>query len=115
VSASSPRQTSRQETDVAARTLARFLERELGPSVAWDLSSLAPRATSLLDVTVTGCRQGDLAHAALASSTRFLELNAAAWRAASNSLSSAQPISPPAPPRLSTTKSKPTTPTCAEA
>jgi hypothetical protein len=30
-------------------------------------------------VTVIGCRQGDLADAALASSTRFIELDAAAW------------------------------------
>jgi hypothetical protein len=30
-------------------------------------------------MTVTGCRQGDLVHAALASSTRFIELDAAAW------------------------------------
>jgi hypothetical protein len=30
-------------------------------------------------VTVIGCRQDDLADAALASSTRFIELNAAAW------------------------------------
>jgi hypothetical protein len=30
-------------------------------------------------VTVTGCRQGDLAEAALTSSTRFIELDAAAW------------------------------------
>ena len=35
--------------------------------------------TSLLDVTVNGARQGDLAHAALASSTRFIELDAAVW------------------------------------
>jgi hypothetical protein len=38
-----------------------------------------PGATSLLDVTVTGCRQGDLANAALASSTHFIELDAVAW------------------------------------
>jgi hypothetical protein len=47
--------------------------------VAWNLPSLAPGATSLLDVTVPGARQGDLAHAALASSTRFIELDAGAW------------------------------------
>jgi hypothetical protein len=41
-----------------------------------DLPALA---TSLLDGTVTGCRQGDLAHASLASSARFVELDAAAW------------------------------------
>jgi hypothetical protein len=32
-----------------------------------------------VDVTVPGCRQGDRAEAALASSTRFVEFNAAAW------------------------------------
>jgi hypothetical protein len=53
--------------------------REFAAEVAWDLPSLAPGATSLLDVTVAGCRQGDLMHAALASSTRFIELDAAAW------------------------------------
>ena len=52
---------------------------EFAAEVAWDLPSLAPGATSLLDVTVNGARQGDLAHAALASSTRFIELDAAAW------------------------------------
>jgi hypothetical protein len=39
----------------------------------------APSATSLIDVTVSCCRQGDLADAALTSSTRFIELDAAAW------------------------------------
>jgi hypothetical protein len=53
--------------------------REFAAEVSWDLPSLAPGATSLLDVTVPGCRQGDLAHAALASSTRFVELDATAW------------------------------------
>ena len=47
--------------------------------MSWRLPSPAPGATSLLDVTVTGCRQGDLAHAAQASSTRFIKLDAAAW------------------------------------
>lgn len=54
-------------------------QREFAAEVTWDLPSLAPGATSLLDVTVPGCRQGDLADAALASSTRFVELDAAAW------------------------------------
>ncbi|HYZ34469.1 MAG TPA: hypothetical protein VE684_19540 [Crenalkalicoccus sp.] len=54
-------------------------QREFVAEVSWDLPSLAPGATSLLDVTVTGCRQGDLADATLASSTRFIELDAAAW------------------------------------
>jgi hypothetical protein len=54
-------------------------QREFAAEVAWDLPNWAPGATSLLDVTVPGARQGDLAHAALASSTRFVELDAAAW------------------------------------
>ena len=53
-------------------------QREFAAEVAWDLPSLAPGATSLLDVTVTGSRQGDLAHAALSASPRFVELDAAA-------------------------------------
>ena len=54
-------------------------QREFAAEVSWDLPSLAPGATSLLDVPVMGCRQGDLASAALASSMRFIELDAAAW------------------------------------
>ena len=54
-------------------------QREFAAEVAWDLPSLAPGETSLLDVTVAGVRQGDIADAALASSTRFIELDAAAW------------------------------------
>ncbi len=54
-------------------------QREFAAEVARDLPSLAPGATSLLDVTVPGCRQGDLAAAALASSTRFVEPDAVAW------------------------------------
>jgi hypothetical protein len=54
-------------------------QREFAAEVSWDPPSLAPGATSLLDVTVTGCRQGEVADAALASSTRFTELDAAAW------------------------------------
>jgi len=53
--------------------------RTLALETSWDLPNLAPGETSLLDVTVNGARQGDLAHAALASSTRFIELDAAAW------------------------------------
>ncbi|WP_211870847.1 hypothetical protein [Neoroseomonas terrae] len=45
----------------------------MGPAIA------GAGATSLLDVTVAGARQGDLANAALASSTRFIELDATAW------------------------------------
>ena len=33
----------------------------------------------MLDVTVSGARAGDLASASLASSTRFIELDAAVW------------------------------------
>ena len=54
-------------------------QREFAAEVSWDLPSLAPGATSLLEVTVNGARQGDLAYTALASSTRFIELDAAAW------------------------------------
>jgi hypothetical protein len=54
-------------------------QREFAAEVAWDLLSLAPDPTSLLDVTIPGARQGDLAHAALATSTRFVELDAAVW------------------------------------
>ena len=52
-------------------------QREFAAEASWDLPDLAPGATSLLDVAVTGCRQGDPADAALASSTRFIELDAA--------------------------------------
>ena len=47
--------------------------------MSWDLPSLAPGATSLIDVTVNGARAGDLAQASLVSSTRFIELDAAVW------------------------------------
>ncbi|WP_347547178.1 hypothetical protein [Roseomonas sp. CAU 1739] len=54
-------------------------QREFAAEVSWDLPSLAPGATSLLDVTVNGARAGDLAQASLVSSTRFIELDAAVW------------------------------------
>ena len=54
-------------------------QREFAAEVSWDLPSLAPGATSLIDVTVSGARQGDLASASLVSSTRFIELDAAVW------------------------------------
>ena len=54
-------------------------QREFAAEVPWDLPSLAPGATALTDVTVPGARQGDFAHAALATATRFIELDAAAW------------------------------------
>jgi hypothetical protein len=47
--------------------------------VSWDLPSLAAGATALLDVTVAGARVDDLAHASLATSSRFFELDATAW------------------------------------
>jgi hypothetical protein len=43
------------------------------------LDEREPDATSPLDVTVTGCRQGDLVDAALASSTLMVKFDAAAW------------------------------------
>ena len=51
-------------------------QREFAAEVSWDLPSLAPGATSLIDVTVSGARAGDLAQASLVSSTRFIEINA---------------------------------------
>ncbi|MBU8540653.1 glycoside hydrolase family 55 protein [Falsiroseomonas tokyonensis] len=53
--------------------------REFAAEVSWDLPSLAPGATALLDVTVNGARAGDMATASLVSSTRFIELDAAVW------------------------------------
>lgn len=47
--------------------------------MSWDLPSLAPGATALIDVTVNWARAGDLAQASLVSSTRFIELDAAVW------------------------------------
>ncbi len=54
-------------------------QREFAAEVSWDLESLAPGATSLVDVTVNGARAGDLAQASLVSPTRFIELHAAVW------------------------------------
>ena len=53
--------------------------RQFAVETTWDLPNLGPGATSLLDVTVPGARQGDIAAATLLSSTRFLELSAVAW------------------------------------
>ncbi|MCZ8150138.1 MAG: phage terminase large subunit family protein [Roseomonas sp.] len=53
--------------------------REFAAEVSWELPSLAPGATSLIDVTVKGARSGYLAQASLVSSTRFIELDAAVW------------------------------------
>ena len=52
-------------------------QREFAAEVSLDLPSLAPGATSLIDITMTGARAGDLATALLVSSTRFIELDAA--------------------------------------
>jgi hypothetical protein len=51
--------------------------REIAAEVSWDLPSLTPGATSLIDVTVNGARAGDLAQASLVSATRLIELDAA--------------------------------------
>lgn len=53
--------------------------RGFAAEVSWDLPSLAPGATALIDVTVNGARAGDLATVSLVSSTRFIELDAAVW------------------------------------
>jgi hypothetical protein len=54
-------------------------QREFAAEVALDLPSLVADAAHLVDVTVPGARQGDRAEASLASSTRFIELDATAW------------------------------------
>jgi len=54
-------------------------QREFAAEVSWNLPSLAPGATSLIDVTVSGARAGNLASASLVSSPRFIELDAAVW------------------------------------
>ncbi len=55
------------------------VQREFAAEVALDLPSLAGGAAHLVDVAVAGARQGDRAEASLASSTRLIELDAAAW------------------------------------
>jgi len=54
-------------------------KRNFAAEVSLDLPGLAPGATSLIDVTVSVGRAGDLAEVSLVSSTRFIELNAAVW------------------------------------
>ena len=54
-------------------------QREFAAETSLDLPSLAGGATHLVDVTVAGARQGDRAQASLASSTRFIELDAFVW------------------------------------
>jgi hypothetical protein len=53
--------------------------RIIAAEIAYDPPSLAAGATALVDVTVTGARQGDLALASFVSSTRFFELDAFVW------------------------------------
>ena len=53
--------------------------REFQAEVAWDLPSMATGAMALTDVTVGGCRQGNIAQASLATSMRFIDLTALAW------------------------------------
>ena len=67
---------------------------EFAAEVALDLPSHAGGAVHLVDVTVAVARQGDRAEASLASSTRFIELDASVWsnntvRVASRSVSGA--------------------------
>ena len=54
-------------------------QREFAAETPLDLPSLAAGAAHLVDVTVPGTRQGDRAEASLASSTRFIELDAFTW------------------------------------
>lgn len=53
--------------------------REFQAEVSWYLPFLAPGITNPLDVTVANRRGGDRADTAMASSTRFIKLDAAAW------------------------------------
>ncbi len=54
-------------------------QREFAAEVSRDLPSLAPGATSLIEVTVDGARVGELAQVSLVSSRRFIELSGAVW------------------------------------
>ncbi len=54
-------------------------QREFAVETLLDLPSLAAGGVHLVDVPVTGARPGDRAEASLASSTRFIELDAPAW------------------------------------
>src|SRR5918993_982014 len=54
-------------------------QREFAVEISLDLPNLAGGATHLVDVTVAGARQGDRAEASLASSTRYIELDAFVW------------------------------------
>jgi hypothetical protein len=52
--------------------------REFAVETSFDLPNLAAGAVHLVDVAVPGARQGDRAEASLASSTRFIKLDASA-------------------------------------
>jgi hypothetical protein len=54
-------------------------QREFAVETTLDLPNLAVRAVHLVDVTVAGARQRDRAEASVASSTRFIELDAFVW------------------------------------
>jgi hypothetical protein len=54
-------------------------QREFAAETTLDLPSLAAGAVHLVDVAVPGARQGDRAEVLLASSTRFIELDAFTW------------------------------------
>lgn len=54
-------------------------QQKFAAEVSGGVTSLAPGATSLIDITVNGARRGDLAYGSLASSTWFIKLDAAAW------------------------------------
>jgi hypothetical protein len=54
-------------------------QREFAVETTLDLPPLPGGVTHLVDVAVPGARQGDRAEASLASSTRFIELDALVW------------------------------------
>jgi hypothetical protein len=54
-------------------------QREFGVETTLDLPNLAAGVVHLVDVAVPGARQGDRAEASLASSARFIELDAFTW------------------------------------
>src|SRR5829696_1020702 len=54
-------------------------QREFAVETPLDLPSLAAGTVHLVDVAVPGARQGDRAEASLASSSRFIGLDAFAW------------------------------------
>jgi hypothetical protein len=60
-------------------TLPESGQREYAAEDSWDLPSLAAGATSLRDITVAGARPGDIVSASLATSSRFIELDAHVW------------------------------------